>query len=78
VNENYNFSGSLQADLIGNTKSGVCVKDASDLLIILDELYEEFSVSNEIKCNSIHIDNHSRRNYVKVLSDFINKNETND
>jgi glycosyltransferase involved in cell wall biosynthesis len=78
VNENNNFSGSLQADLIGNTKSGVCVKDASELLVILDELYEEFSVSNEIKCNSIHIDNHSRRNYVKVLSDFINKNETND
>jgi glycosyltransferase involved in cell wall biosynthesis len=78
VNEQNNFSGSLQADLIGNTKSGVCVKDASELLIILDELYEEFSISNEIKCNSIHIDNHSRRNYVKVLSDFINKNETND
>jgi glycosyltransferase involved in cell wall biosynthesis len=77
VNENDSFSGSLQADLIQETKSGISVKDASELFTILEELCQEFSLSNEIKCSSTNTDNHSRRNYVEVLADFLNKNEKN-
>jgi hypothetical protein len=77
VNENSNFSGSLQADLIQETNSGIIVKDASELFIILEELCHEFSLSNKIKSSSTNTDNHSRKNYVKVLADFLNKNEKN-
>jgi glycosyltransferase involved in cell wall biosynthesis len=75
VNENENFSGSLQADLIQETKSGIIVKDASELFTILEELCHEFSLFNEIKFSSINTDNHSRKNYVKGLANFLNKNE---
>ncbi len=77
VNENDNFSRTLQADLIEETNSGICVKDASELYIILEELCQEFSVSNEIKCSTTNSDNHSRKNYVKLLAYFLNKNEKN-
>jgi glycosyltransferase involved in cell wall biosynthesis len=71
VNENKNFSGSLQADLIQETKSGISVKDASELFIILEELCHEFNLYNEIKSSSINTDNHSRKNYVKGLAEYL-------
>ncbi|MBM3185366.1 MAG: hypothetical protein FJZ67_03625 [Bacteroidetes bacterium] len=77
VNENENFSGALQADLIQETKSGISVKDAPELFTILEELCHEFSLSNEIKSLATNTEIHSRKNYVKLLADFLKKNEKN-
>jgi glycosyltransferase involved in cell wall biosynthesis len=74
VNENANFSGSLQADLIRETTSGISIKDSTEFITILKELLQEFTLTNEIKCAAINTENHSRRNYVKVLAEFIKKN----
>ena len=74
VNENANFSSSLQADLIRETNSGISIKDSTELITILEELLQEFTLTNEIKCTAIDTENHSRRNYVKVLAEFIKKN----
>lgn len=71
VKENGNFSESLQEDLIKETNSGNIVIDASELFIILEELCHEFSLTNEIKSPSTKTDNHSRKNYVKVLAEYL-------
>jgi glycosyltransferase involved in cell wall biosynthesis len=75
VNENENFSGSLQADLIQDTNSGILVKDASELLAVLEDLCQEYSISNEIKSLAINTENHARRSYVKLIAEYLKKNQ---
>jgi hypothetical protein len=75
VNENDNFSGSLQADLLMETNSGIIVNDASELFIILEELCHEFSLSNEIKSLATNTENHARRSFVKLMAEHLNKKE---
>lgn len=74
VKENKNYSTNLQADLLELTKAGLSVRNSTDLLQILDELYNEFQTTSEIKCDAINTENYSRRNYVQVLADFLNEN----
>lgn len=71
--ENEIFSGSLQAEMIQETKSGLIVEDAAELVTILETLYSEFSLSNEIKCNYANTEQHSSKNYVKVLADVLHQ-----
>lgn len=73
VKENKNYSSNLQAELLELTKAGLSVRNSTDLLHILDELYNEFQKTNEIKCDAINTENYSRRNYVKVLASFLNE-----
>ncbi len=61
----------LQEDLINETKSGIIVKDANHLLHVLEDLYEEFQTTGQIACNSIGIENYSRKIQVAKLAELI-------
>jgi hypothetical protein len=62
----------LQVDLIEETKSGVVVENEGSLFPILNQLYEEFELNRKIECNSIGVENYSRKIQVKKLSEIIN------
>jgi hypothetical protein len=64
-------SEQLQAELIEETKSGVVAKDSEHLLIILNDLYNEFTSEGSIKCNSIGIENYSRKIQVENLANLV-------
>ena len=71
-------SEQLQADLIEKTKSGIVAKDPDHLLIILNDLYKEFAAAGCIECNSIGIENYSRKIQVQNLANIVkNITETN-
>ena len=61
----------LQVDLIEETNSGVVVENESGLLPVLNQLYQEFQVNKKIECNSIGVENYSRKIQVKKLSEII-------
>lgn len=61
----------LQVDLIEETKSGIVVENESGLLPVLNQLYEEFEANRKIECNSIGVENYSRKIQVKKLSEII-------
>ncbi len=61
----------LQVDLIEETNSGVVVENESCLLPVLNQLYQEFEVNKKIECNSIGVENYSRKIQVKKLSEII-------
>jgi glycosyltransferase involved in cell wall biosynthesis len=63
----------LQVDLIEETNSGVVVENESCLLPVLNQLYEEFEVNKKIECNSIGVENYSRKIQVKKLAEVIKK-----
>jgi hypothetical protein len=60
-----------QIDIINKTNSGVIVRDSIHLLEILDELYAEFQESGQIKCDSIGVENYSRKIQVEKLAELI-------
>lgn len=60
-----------QIDIINKTNSGVIVRDSIHLLEILDELYAEFQESGQIKCDSIAVENYSRKIQVEKLAELI-------
>jgi glycosyltransferase involved in cell wall biosynthesis len=66
-------SKTLQADLINQTNSGTIVRDSEHLLDVLEQLYIEFTQTGRIACNSIGVDNYSRKIQVEKLAELINK-----
>jgi hypothetical protein len=64
-------SKQLQADLIQEINAGVVVKDADQLLEVLEELCEEFESTGKIACNSIGVENYSHKKQVEKLAELI-------
>jgi glycosyltransferase involved in cell wall biosynthesis len=61
-------SGQLQADLINATHSGIVVKDAEHLQVVLNELWEEFAETGMIRCDSVGVEKYSRKIQVEKLA----------
>ncbi len=65
------ISKTLQADLIQETNSGIVVKDAHHLEIVLLDLWQEFQTTKKIACDSSGIEKYSRREQVEKLARII-------
>ena len=61
----------MQADLINQTNSGVIVRDSAHLLEVLKELYTEFQQTGQIACDSVGVENYSRKIQVEKLAELI-------
>lgn len=64
-------SKTLQADLINKTNSGTIVRDSEHLIEVLEELYAEFQETRQIACNSVGVENYSRKIQVEKLAELI-------
>lgn len=71
IEENENFSKKLQAELISETNSGVIVDNETHLKEILINLVNEFDKNGRIECNSIGVENYSRKIQVKKLAEIV-------
>ena len=60
-----------QIDIINQTNSGVIVRDSEHLMEVLEELYAEFQETGQIACNSIGVENYSRKIQVEKLAELI-------
>lgn len=60
-----------QEKIIKETSSGYIIENANHLLSTLTTLYEEFSATGEIKCNTKNEDMYSRKHQVKQLAEII-------
>lgn len=73
VSEEVSVNDHPQEDLIRHTNSGIIVKNEEHLVTVLEELYSEFKEKGEIQCNSIHVEEFSRKIQTKKLADIINR-----
>jgi glycosyltransferase involved in cell wall biosynthesis len=64
-------SGQLQADLIRETNSGIVAKDSNHLKQVLNEFWIEFSDTGQIACNSVGVENYSRKIQVEKLATIV-------
>jgi hypothetical protein len=71
IDESMANSKQLQADLITETNSGIIVEDSNHLMRVLQELHAEFEVNKSIACNSIGVENYSRKIQVELLADLV-------
>jgi glycosyltransferase involved in cell wall biosynthesis len=71
MDEIIGVSHQLQIDLIEETKSGMIVENEENLLIAINDLYREFEINKKIECNSINVENYSRKIQVKKLAEII-------
>ncbi|MEN9998327.1 MAG: hypothetical protein RI922_1317 [Bacteroidota bacterium] len=60
-----------QIDLINQTNSGIIVRDSEHLIEVMEELYAEFQEKGQIACNSIGVENYSRKIQVEKLAKLI-------
>jgi hypothetical protein len=61
----------LQVDLIEETKSGLVVENEASLMSAIEDLYNEFLLNGFIACNSVNVENYSRKIQVKKLAEII-------
>ncbi|PKP21019.1 MAG: hypothetical protein CVU05_07710 [Bacteroidetes bacterium HGW-Bacteroidetes-21] len=73
IDDQTNISSHLQEDLIEKTRSGIVVKDATHLKLVLKELSIEFSEKAHITCNTQDIENYSRKNQVSKLAEILKR-----
>ena len=71
IDEIDGVSHHLQVDLIHETNSGIVVENENQLLSVLEELYHEFDTTSQIACDSVHVENYSRKIQVKQLASII-------
>lgn len=62
-----------QADIIKYTKSGYLIKDANELKVTLEALNQKFVEKGSLPCNSINIEEFSRKNQVKKLAEIVDR-----
>ncbi|MEY4604301.1 MAG: hypothetical protein RIT43_1593 [Bacteroidota bacterium] len=60
-----------QRTIIERTNSGVIVKDSSHLEELINDLWQEFSQTGDIRCDSVGIENYSRKIQVEKLAEII-------
>lgn len=68
IEEVEGMSQQLQTDLIQETNAGIVVQDASKLVVVFEQLWKEFQETSEIRCDSIHVENYSRKLQVEKLA----------
>ena len=61
----------LQEDMLCETNSGIIVRDGMHLKDVIVELYEEFSSTGKVKCDSVKFEQYSRKLQVQRLVNFI-------
>jgi hypothetical protein len=62
---------SLQIPVINNTNSGIIIKDEKHLKKVLTDYYSEFEEKGFIPCNSLNIEQYSRKIQARNLADII-------
>ena len=65
------ISNNIQEELIEKTNSGISIKDGEHLKQVLLDLSEEFNSTGQIACNSINVENYSRKIQTEKLADLI-------
>jgi hypothetical protein len=60
-----------QIDIIQKTNSGIVVQDSKHLLSVIEELYIEFQSTGKIACNSVGVENYSRKIQVEKLAEIV-------
>lgn len=60
-----------QIDIINKTNSGVIVRDSAHLLKVLEQMYTEFQETGQIACDSVGVENYSRKIQVEKLAELI-------
>lgn len=71
VDESGSESKQLQVDLIKQTNSGIIVKDSQHLRQVLHDLYVEFQATGQIACDSLGVEQFSRKIQVERLAEII-------
>jgi glycosyltransferase involved in cell wall biosynthesis len=71
MDEIIGVSHQLQIDLIEETKSGIVIENEENLMIAINDLSREFEINRKIECNSINVENYSRKIQVKKLAEII-------
>ncbi|HNW96937.1 MAG TPA: N-acetyl sugar amidotransferase [Bacteroidales bacterium] len=67
-----NANEHVQEDLIRDTNSGIIIKDKYHLKKVLSELYSEFELKGFVECNSVGIEQFSRKIQVQKFAEIIN------
>jgi hypothetical protein len=60
-----------QKDILHETNSGIVVKDAAHLQLVLKELWDEFSTTGQVACDSVGVEKYSRKVQVEKLAELI-------
>lgn len=71
IPKNISIYEAYQADLINETNSGIIVKDSNHLQQVLQELYTEFEEKGFIACDSVGVENYSRKIQVERLAELV-------
>lgn len=64
---------SKQVDLIKKTNSGIALKDQKHLVLILNDLFDEFRQNKYIKCETINPQNYSRQYSNMKMVDYLKR-----
>ncbi len=64
----------LQAEAIQQNGGGICVENAEHLLLILQELQQQFEQNHYIQCATTNTEQYSRKYQVQQLAELIHKN----
>lgn len=68
IQNDKNFSQTLQADILDNTKAGYSIENSEMLCQILNDMQKELFEKGEIICQSQNIDQYSRKKQVERLA----------
>ena len=60
-----------QIDILNTTNSGIVVKDAAHLQEVLSALWDEFSTTGQISCDSVGVEKYSRKVQVERLAELV-------
>lgn len=60
-----------QVDILKTTNSGIVVKNAAHLQEVLGELWDEFSTTGQVACDSVGVEKYSRKVQVEKLAELI-------
>jgi glycosyltransferase involved in cell wall biosynthesis len=71
IDESNSENTHLQADLLNKTNSGIIVRDAAHLQIVLQDLYAEFKLKGSIECKPIATEHLSRKIQVQKFAEII-------
>lgn len=61
-----------QTEILNKTKAGIVLKSSDELKTVFNRLYDEFKLTQKIKCESKNIDEFSRLKGVEILAREIN------
>ena len=64
--------GSLK-EIIMHTQSGFICNTADEVTDVLHKLYAQWKQDEDLSCNSVHVDDYSRKKQTKKLAEILNK-----